>query len=267
MISGLVLKQPHIAVTLISSWGIWGNWGADSKGLAEDTHVVNSGAWLAFQDWSCCGVFADRINLIWGPSVHSKASGIQTGKLEAWEVRGPDKWVLTLGGLWEPNKTYGLRPPKYLSSSPLSLSLSYPLTQGYTYPQKLIPRQEFHGSLQARLCFQLLSSWTNAESMVPYRECSPFLSLGHSDAKEKATLLSAHFVHKGAPIGPGLTLGCPTCTEATRPIWLTQVVFFRGADVLKFIASQMEPKLLSQLGLDAWVPAKTQPSLNSSLWI
>ena len=32
-------------------------------------------------------------------------------------------------------------------------------------------------------------------------------------------------------------LGCPTCTEDTRPIWLTQVVFFRGADVLEFAAS------------------------------
>ena len=44
-------------------------------------------------------------------------------------------------------------------------------------------------------------------------------------------------VHKVAPIGPGVTLGCPSCTEATRPIWLTQVVFFRGEDVLKFTVS------------------------------
>ena len=54
---------------------------------------------------------------------------------------------------------------------------------------------------------------------------------------EKATLLLTHFVHKGAPTGPGLTLGCPTWTEATRQNCLTQVVFFRGADVLKFTAS------------------------------
>ena len=45
------------------------------------------------------------------------------------------------------------------------------------------------------------------------------------------------FVHKVAPMGPGLTLGCPTCTEAMRPKWLTQVVFFRGAEVIKFTAS------------------------------
>ena len=35
---------------------------------------------------------------------------------------------------------------------------------------------------------------------------------------EKATLLSTHIVYKGAPKGPGLTLGYPTWTEATRPI-------------------------------------------------
>ena len=44
------------------------------------------------------------------------------------------------------------------------------------------------------------------------------LSLGHSDAKEKAALLSVHSVYKGASMGSGLTLGCPTCTEIMRPI-------------------------------------------------
>ena len=140
VISGLVWQQPHKAVTLISSCDILGNWSTDIKGLAEDTHVVNSGAWLAFQDWSCCGVFGNRIKLIWGPSGQSRASGIQTGKLEAWEVMGPHKWVLTLGDLWVCNKTYGLPPPKYMSSPPLSLFLSYTLTQRPTYPEKWIPQ-------------------------------------------------------------------------------------------------------------------------------
>ena len=45
------------------------------------------------------------------------------------------------------------------------------------------------------------------------------------------------FVHNVAPMGPGVTLGCPTCREAMRPTWLTQVVFFRGADVIKFTDS------------------------------
>ena len=117
VITSLVLQQPHTAVTLISSWYIWENWSTDIKGLAEDTHVVNCGAQLAFQDCSCCGVFGDRIKLIWGPLGQSRASGIQTGKLEAWEVRGPHKWVVTLGGLRESKKTYGLPPPKDLSSS------------------------------------------------------------------------------------------------------------------------------------------------------
>ena len=103
VITGLILQQPHTAVTLISSWDIWGNWGADSKGLAEGTHVVKGGVRLAFQDWSCCGVFGDRIKLIWGPWGQSRASGIQSGKLEAWEVKGPDKWVLTLEDPWESN--------------------------------------------------------------------------------------------------------------------------------------------------------------------
>ena len=38
-------------------------------------------------------------------------------------------------------------------------------------------------------CVFGFSSWTEADFTVPYRECSPFLSLGHSDAKEKAILL------------------------------------------------------------------------------
>ena len=39
-------------------------------------------------------------------------------------------------------------------------------------------------------CIFSLSSWTDAESAVYYREYSPFLSLSHSEAKEKAILLS-----------------------------------------------------------------------------
>ena len=73
---------------------------------------------------------------------------------------------------------------------PLSLFLSHTHSQKYTYiPKSEFSRQQFHRTLQARLCFWLLSSWTDAESTVPYRECSPFLSLGHSNAKEKAILL------------------------------------------------------------------------------
>ena len=140
VIPGLVLQQPHTAVTLINSWDIWGTWGADSEGLAEDIHVVNSGAWLAFQDWSFCGVFGDRIKLIWGPSWQSRASGIQTGKLEAWEVRGPYKWVLTLGSLWESNKTDGLPPPKYLNSP-----CPHP-PNTHSHKDKHIPKSESPGS-------------------------------------------------------------------------------------------------------------------------
>ena len=54
----------------------------------------------------------------------------------------------------------------------------------------------------------------DAESTVLYRECSPFFSLGHSAAKEKAILLSIQFVHKVAPIGPGLT---PVASPVEKP--------------------------------------------------
>ena len=96
VITGLILQQPHKAVTLIRSWDIWGNWGPDSKGIAESTQLIKGGVRLSFQAWSCCGVFRDRIKWIWGPWGQSRALCIRSGKLEAWEFKGPDKWVLTL---------------------------------------------------------------------------------------------------------------------------------------------------------------------------
>ena len=110
VITGLILQQPHKAVTLISSWDIWGNWGSDSKGIAESIHVAKGGIRLAFVDCRCCGVFGDRIKLIWGPWGQMRASGIQNGKLEAWEVKGPDKWVLTLEDPWECNEPMACFP-------------------------------------------------------------------------------------------------------------------------------------------------------------
>ena len=101
----------------------WENWGADSKDLAEGTHVVSGGVRLAFQDWSCCGVFGDRIKLIWGPWGQSRASGIQSGNLGAWEVKGSDKWVLTLEDPWESNKSMAFLPQN-TRVVPLSLFLS-----------------------------------------------------------------------------------------------------------------------------------------------
>jgi len=80
------------------------------QGLPDGTCVVKVGVRLAFQDWICCGVFVDRIKLIWGPSVWSMASGIQSGKLVAWEVKGSDKWFLTLEDLWESKKPMACLP-------------------------------------------------------------------------------------------------------------------------------------------------------------
>ena len=53
--------------------------------------MIKGGAGLAFQDWGCCRVFRDRIKLIWGPWGQSRGSRIQSGKLEARDVKGPDK--------------------------------------------------------------------------------------------------------------------------------------------------------------------------------
>ena len=53
--------------------------------------MVNGGAGLAFQDGSFCKVFRDRVKLNWGPWGQSRASGIHSGKLEAREIKGPDK--------------------------------------------------------------------------------------------------------------------------------------------------------------------------------
>ena len=53
--------------------------------------MINGGAGLAFQDGSFCKVFRDRIKLIWGPWGQSRASGTHSGKLEASDVKGPNK--------------------------------------------------------------------------------------------------------------------------------------------------------------------------------
>ena len=53
--------------------------------------MINGGAGLAFQDGSFCKVFRDRIKLIWGPWGQSRASSIQSGKVEARDVTGLDK--------------------------------------------------------------------------------------------------------------------------------------------------------------------------------
>ena len=129
------LQQCHTAFTLISSWDIWGNWGSDSKVLPDGTHVVKGGVRLAFQDWICCGVFADRIKLIWGPSMQSMSSGIQSGKLVAWEVKGSDKWFLTLEDLRESKKPMAFLP----QSSALSF-LYHTHSEKYTH----IPKSDFH---------------------------------------------------------------------------------------------------------------------------
>ena len=83
------------------------------------------------------------------------------------------------------------------------------------------------------------------------QECSPFLSLGHSDAKEKAALLLAHFVHKGAPICPGLTWLLHLYRSHEANLTHLGGFFQRGGCFKIHSLSQMEPNFPSQLGITA----------------
>ena len=71
--------------------------------------------------------------------------------------------------------------------------------------------------MQVRLGFELLSSLTDAESTVPYIQRMQSIPVITSCQREGYLALD-RFVHKVAPKGPGLTLGCPTWTEATGQI-------------------------------------------------
>ena len=144
------------------------------------------GVTLAFQDWNCCGVFGDRIKLIWGPRWQSRASGIQSGKLEASEVKGPDKWVLTLEDTWESNKPMACLPQNTWVIC-LSLFLIHTHRNIHISPKVNNPGSNFIEPCKQDSVFGL-SSWTDVQSTVHNKEYSPFLSLGHSDAKEKALL-------------------------------------------------------------------------------
>jgi len=84
---------------------------------------------------------------------------------------------------------------------------------------------------------------------------------------EKATLLSTHFVHKLAPMGPGLTRLHHLDRSHKANFTDSGSVFQRGRGFKIHSLLQMEPKFPSQLGLTIWCPPKTQPSLNSSLSI
>ena len=80
---------------------------------------------------------------------------------------------------------------------------------------------------------------------------------------EKATLLSTRFVHKVAPIGPGLTWLPHLYRSHEANLIHSGGVFQRGRCFKIHNLSQMEPKFPSQLGLTVYGPPKTEPSLNS----
>ena len=218
-----------------------------------------------FQDWS--GMFGDRIKLIWGPWGQSRASGIQTGKLEAWEVTGPDKWVITLGGFWESNKlmaclpqrTWVVPPVLFLShthshkdthipksNSPGSNFID-PCKQDYALASVFLDRCRIHSTLQKMQSILLIrSQWCQREG---YLALSSFCSQGGTDGSWPDCWLpdlyrshEANLTHQSG-------------------------VFQRGRYFNIHSLSQMEPKSPFQLGLTTWDPTKTQPSLNFSLRI
>ena len=152
-----------------------------------------------------------------------------------------------------------------MSSSPLSFSLIHTHTNTH-----ISPKVNFRGSSFIDPCkqdcvfgFRLPRQMQNPQYL---REFSPFLSLGHRDARE-GHLALVHFVHKGAPMGPGLTWLPHLDRSHKANLTHSGGVFQRGRCFKIHSLSQMEPKFPSQLGLTVCGPTKTEHSLNSSLRI
>ena len=145
---------------------------------------------------------------------------------------------------------YGL-PPQSACVVPLSLFLSHTHSHKYTHiPKSEFPRLYFHRYLQARLCFWLLSSWTEAESTVPYREFSPFLSLGHSDSREDDLALDSFCPQGGTHNGSWPDSWLPHLDRSHKASLMhSGGVFQRGRCFKIHSFSQMEPKFPSQVGL------------------
>ena len=103
---------------MINSWYRWRNSGAENKGLAKVTHVLSRWAGLASQNSGRCGVFGERIKLLGtlGAAQGFRYPDRESRRSQMWE--GPDKWVLTLEGLWESNKNYGDLPLMERTSLP-----------------------------------------------------------------------------------------------------------------------------------------------------
>ena len=157
-----------------------------SKGLAEGTQVVKGGVRLAFQDWSCCGVLGDRVKLIWGPWRWSRTSGIQSGRPE--KSRGLINALslyMTLEcliNLWPASS-------KILEQFPsLFFSLIHTHRNIHRSPKVNSPDSNFIEPCKQDCVFGFCL--LRCRILSNYRECSPFLSLGHSDAKDKAILAS-----------------------------------------------------------------------------
>ena len=77
----------------------------------------------------------------------------------------------------------------------------------------MFPRQSFHKNdacIQEHCItgFGLPGQMQNPQ-YITVNELGPFLSSDHSDAKEKANLVSIHFVLRWEPLGPVLSLWLP----------------------------------------------------------
>ena len=89
--------------------------------------------------------------------------------------------------------------------------------------------------MQVRLGFELLSSLTDAESIVPYIQRMQSIPVITSCQREGYLALDS-FCPQGGTNGSWPDSWLPHLDRRHKAN-LTQVVFFRGADVLKFTAS------------------------------
>ena len=139
--------------------------------------------------------------------------------------------------------------PKVLEQFPsFSFSLIHTCTNTH-----ISPKINFPGSSFIDTCKQdyvsLLPFWTDAESTVPYREFTPFLSLGHS-VDRKGYLALDSFCPQGGTNGSWPDSWLPNLYRSHKAnLTHSGGVFQRGRCFKIHSLSQMEPKFPSQLVL------------------
>ena len=154
-----------------------------------------------------------------------------------------------------------------MGTSPPSFSLIYTHRNIHISPKVNSPGSNFIEPCKQNCIFSL-SSWTDAESAVYYREYSPFLSLSHSEAKEKAILLSIVLPIRWHQWDLAWFLVAPPGQKPRGQFDSLRCCFSEGQMFFKIHSpSQMEPKFPFHRALTVGGKPKTEPSLNSSLRI